>query len=47
MVLELVCGRPTLALGAALVHQKNYEKHLQNESNTIEKQSGQLELKDR
>ena len=41
--LELVCGRSTLALSSALVHQKNnYEQQNQNEYNTHTKQSGQL-----
>ena len=39
--LELVCGRPTLALSSALVLQINIYK--QQKQNTNEKQSGQLD----
>ena len=42
--LELACGRPTLALSSALVHQKNnYEQQKQNESNISKKHNGQLD----
>ena len=42
--LELVCGRPTLALSSALVPQRNnYEQQKQSEQKTSKKQSGQLD----
>ena len=42
--LELVCGRPTLALSSALVHRRNnFEQQKQNEKSTSKKQSGQLD----
>ena len=45
--LELVCGRPTLALASALVHQIQQLRTRKKTKKTIEKQSGQLVLKDR